>query len=363
MIRVNRVTLGDVCREYKGRADAMQTDSLPVVGLEHLSQSDIDLLGCSYGETTFTKGFRKGHVLFGRRRAYLKKASLAPYDGVCSGDIIVIEAVEGRLYPGLLPFIIQNDRLFDFAVENSAGSLSPRVKWKDLSRFEFGLPPMKEQEQLAELLWAGQETKRVYSKLLAACDEIVKSRFIEMFGDPIRGESRYERIPIGQLAKVSSGATPSRKRPEYYEGTIPWVKTGEVVAGDVYATEEHITQEAIENSACHLLPAETILVAMYGQGDTRGKAALLKIEATTNQACAALEFDQRIDPRFALTHLHLCYEDLRGLSHGGNQKNLSLQIIKAYSLIAPPIELQREFAAFVQQVDKSELREQMAVAA
>ena len=190
-----------------------------------------------------------------------------------------------------------------------------------------------------------------------------KSRFVEMFGDPVRGESRYERIPIGQLAQVSSGATPTRKRPDYYEGSIPWVKTGEVAAGDVYATEEHISQEAVDNSACHLLPAETVLVAMYGQGDTRGKASILRISATTNQACAALEFCKRVIPQFALTHLHLCYEDLRGLSHGGNQKNLSLQIIKAYELIVPPLELQQDFAAFVSQVDKSELCDEMAVAA
>lgn len=93
---------------------------------------------------------------------------------------------------------------------------------------------------------------------------------------------------------------------------------------------------------------------MYGQGDTRGKAAILRIEAATNQACAALEFGDKIDPQFALIHLHLCYEDLRSLSHGGNQKNLSLKIIKEYELVTPPLKLQREFAAFISQVDKSE---------
>lgn len=100
---------------------------------------------------------------------------------------------------------------------------------------------------------------------------------------------------------------------------------------------------------------------MYGQGDTRGKASILRISATTNQACAALEFGKRVIPQFALTHLHLCYEDLRGLSRGGNQKNLSLQIIKAYELIVPPIELQQEFASFVAQVDKSEFALKQAI--
>ena len=92
---------------------------------------------------------------------------------------------------------------------------------------------------------------------------------------------------------------------------------------------------------------------MYGQGDTRGKASLLAIDAATNQACAALEFGQSIDSIYALTHLQLCYEDIRGLSLGGNQKNLSLQIVKGYELEVPPLPLQQEFADFVAQVDKS----------
>ena len=175
---MSRVKLGEVCHEYKATAEAV--DNAPIVGLEHLSQADIDLLGYGVGSTTFNKAFHEGQVLFGRRRAYLKKASLAPFDGICSGDIIVIEADEMWMLPSLLPFIIQNDYLFDFAVENSAGSLSPRVKWKDLSRFEFDLPDLAEQQRIADLLWSAQEAKRCYRKLMAVCDDVVKSRFNEM---------------------------------------------------------------------------------------------------------------------------------------------------------------------------------------
>lgn len=171
---MTKVKLGDVAFEYKGKL-AGATKS---VGLEHLSQGDVDLLGYDEGgDNTFTKAFKEGQVLFGRRRAYLKKASVAPFEGVCSGDIICIEAKEGLLSSRLLPFVIQNDNLFDFAVENSAGSLSPRVKWSSLAEYEFNLPDMRKQEELAELLWAAQELKRQYKKLLSANDEIVKSRF------------------------------------------------------------------------------------------------------------------------------------------------------------------------------------------
>ena len=116
--------------------------------------------------------------MFGRRRAYLKKAAVAPFDGICSGDITVIEAKPDRILPELLPFIIQNDDLFEFAVGKSAGSLSPRVKWEHLKNYEFELPDMEKQKELAELFWAMDNTKKSYQKLIAATDELVKSQFI-----------------------------------------------------------------------------------------------------------------------------------------------------------------------------------------
>ena len=99
-------------------------------------------------------------------------------DGICSGDITVIEAIPEHILPELLPFIIQNDALFDFAVEKSAGSLSPRVKWEHLRNYEFELPDMDKQRELAELLWAMDATKKSYQELIAATDELVKSQFI-----------------------------------------------------------------------------------------------------------------------------------------------------------------------------------------
>lgn len=224
--------------------------------------------------------------------------------------------------------------------------------YKLLKQSSFCLYNKEQEKAICEILDFILKQIEIIKNQLNSLDFLVKSRFVEMFGDPI-STPFFRKVNIDKLAKVSSGATPSRKRPEYYEGTIPWVKTGEVAAGDIFSTEEHITEEAIANSACHLLPRGTVLIAMYGQGDTRGKAALLMIEAATNQACAALEFESLILPVFALVHLEICYEDLRTLSHGGNQKNLNLQIIKKYKLEVPPLSLQQEFADFVAQVDKS----------
>jgi len=101
-----------------------------------------------------------------------------------------------RILPELLPFIIQNDDLFDFAVGKSAGSLSPRVKWEHLKNYEFKLPDMEKQKELAELLWAMDNTKKSYQKLIAATDELVKSQFMELFGDPVTNTQGREVRPF-----------------------------------------------------------------------------------------------------------------------------------------------------------------------
>ena len=173
-----KVLLGDVAKERKKVCKGSK-DGLPIVGLEHLTPGEITLSAWSDdSENTFTKMFCHGDMLFGRRRAYLKKAAVAPFDGICSGDITVIEAIPDRILPELLPFIIQSDDLFDFAVGKSAGSLSPRVKWEHLKNYKFELPDMEKQKELAELLWAMDATKKSYQELIAATDELVKSQFI-----------------------------------------------------------------------------------------------------------------------------------------------------------------------------------------
>ena len=184
-------------------------------------------------------------------------------------------------------------------------------------------------------------------------DNLAKSRFIEMFGNPVTAEAKRELRAIGNFADVQTGATPLRRESKYYGGSIPWVKTGEVARKFANGVEESITEVAIKETNCKVFPAGTVLVAMYGQGDTRGKAAILPFEAATNQACAAIMPSLAHNEVFLNVQLQLLYEDMRAKSLGGNQKNLSLGIVKSMKVILPPMEAQHEFAAFAAQVDKS----------
>jgi type I restriction enzyme S subunit len=124
------------------------------VGLEFIESENFHLQG--WGEivngTTFSKRFEKGDVLFGKRRAYLKKVAVADFDGICSGDILVIRAKPQKMLQGLMPYYISTDAFIQHAVSTSAGSLSPRTKWKDLSELEVSIPELKTQEKILEVL-------------------------------------------------------------------------------------------------------------------------------------------------------------------------------------------------------------------
>lgn len=144
---------------------------------------------------------------------------------------------------------------------------------------------------------------------------------------------------IGSICDSGSGGTPSRSVESYYGGNIPWVKTGEVLDDIIYDTEEKITRSALNNSSAKLYPKGSIVIAMYGQGLTRGRTAKLGIDATTNQACLVLyNIDtDKILPDYLWYYLQGEYHRLRALAYGNNQPNLNAGIINNYPIVIPPI--------------------------
>ena len=355
---MTRVCLGDVAREIKQKAPAGQ--ELPTVGLEHLDPGEIELdRWDESAETTFTKAFSKGQVLFGRRRAYLRKAAVTPFDGICSGDITVI-AAKSNLSPRLLPFIIQNDALFEYAVTNSAGSLSPRVKWQSLSQFEFELPGIGKQEELADILWAAQETRSHYRQLIATCDDVVKSQFVEMFGDPSVNNGHWPVSRLDGFAQIITGNTPSRKRPEYYGEGTEWIKTDNIVDSVVTTAAEQLTIAGREKA--RIAPEGSILMAcIAGSVSSIGKVGLLDREVAFNQQINAIVPSDKVDARFLLAMLsmskaYLCSnvnQQLKGI--------LNKSALSAKQFPVPPLELQQEFADFAASVDKSKFAVQKAL--
>ena len=349
------VKLGDVARESRLKWTKSKQD-VPIVGLEHLIPDEIRFDAYDINtDNTFSKRFVKGQVLFGRRRAYQRKAAIAEFDGICSGDITVIEAIEGKMVPELLPFIIQTPVFFDYANRGSAGSLSPRVKWEHLADYEFELPPLEEQKILADKLWAAYRLKEAYKKLLDATDEMVKSQFIEMFGTVENNTHNFPIMTIGEFANCFAGATPSTSHPEYWEnGRIRWMSSGEVHKGHVEDTDSRITELGYKSASTRMVPIHSIVIAIAGQGKTRGTVAITEVDLCTNQSLCAIVPDERVNYSYLYHNLQGRYLELRGLSGDVNGRGgLNLKIIQKIPVILPPIEKQQQFASIAQQADKS----------
>jgi type I restriction enzyme S subunit len=163
----------------------------------------------------------------------------------------------------------------------------------------------------------------------------------------------WKKSTVGTIAKVTSGGTPSRKNDSYWNGSIPWVTTSEVKFGVITDTEQKITQQGLDNSSAKLFPKDTILMAMYGQGKTRGQVAKLGIEASTNQACAALLLNKGHDVDYYYQYLTSQYENIRELANSGGQQNLSAGIIKDILVPIPPLSEQRKIAQILSIWDKA----------
>jgi len=174
---------------------------------------------------------------------------------------------------------------------------------------------------------------------------IPKLRFNEFNGS-------WTTKKIDEIAIVTSGGTPSRNVAKYWNGHIPWVTTSLVNFNIISNAEEFITQEGVDNSSAKLFPKNTILMAMYGQGITRGKVAILNIEATTNQACAAIKLKDGLNTHFVFQNLMNRYEEIRDLSNEGGQKNLSAGIIKDILISFPSKLEQTKIASFLSSVDE-----------
>ncbi|MCC6720946.1 MAG: restriction endonuclease subunit S [Bacteroidia bacterium] len=141
---------------------------------------------------------------------------------------------------------------------------------------------------------------------------------------------------IGKICKVQAGGTPSRADMSYWtNGTIPWLKTGEIVFNEINQPEEFITQSGLDNSSAKLIPPQCVLIALYGQGKTRGRVAINNFEVTTNQACAAIIPPKFLSTKYLFYYLWANYEILRDLSSGSNQDNLNADLVKTFSVPFP----------------------------
>ena len=279
----------------------------------------------------------------------------------------VVFSCKGTILPEFL-FLLMKTNMFNKQVkENTSGSVRQNLTYDALASIKIPVPSLSEQAEIvaqynnaltsidSELLNENSIYKIVENFLTEELKIVRKQNNatgvfstinyneLDTWGVDFSQRATlksllYPTKKLIKLCSIGSGGTPSRNHPEYYEGTIPWIKTGEILNEIIYETEEKITQEAINNSSAKVYPKGSLIMAMYGQGMTRGRTAKLGIDATTNQACAVMhEFKEDIYPDYLWVYLMGEYNHIRPLASGNNQPNLSAEKIKNYPIIIPPL--------------------------
>lgn len=226
--------------------------------------------------------------------------------------------------------------------------------YKLLKEIDIPIPPLSEQQSIVAELDKINELIGMKKAQLSDLDSLAQSIFYDMFGDPIENGKEWEVKKLGEICNIGTGATPSRiQENRYYGGNIPWVKTTEVCYQDIYDTEEKITPLAIEETNCKLYPEGTLLMAMYGQGKTRGQVAKLMVPAATNQACAAIIVNvEKLHIDYLYMFLIIQYDNIRAMAQGGNQANLNMKLVGSISIPLPPLSLQQEFAKRIELIEQ-----------
>ncbi|MEV4689055.1 restriction endonuclease subunit S [Microbacterium sp. LWH3-1.2] len=278
-------------------------------------------------------------------RAPVGDVNMATEDAVIGRGVSAIRAAEG-VDPWYLYFALG---FMKPALEAQAtGSTFASVNGATLRDLQIPLVPFEDQTAISRTLRLLLTQLQGEERALESAAETKAAAMQRLFSQGLRDEPQKEteigQIPEGwELAtidkhfSVTSGGTPSRGNDSYWVGgTIPWVKTTEVNYSVITETAEHITQAGLDGSAAKMLGTGTLLMAMYGQGVTRGKVGILGIEASCNQACAAMTpTDDDVLPRYLYHFLTSRYEAIRLLAHGGQQQNLNLDIVRKIDVPVP----------------------------
>ena len=359
---MRRVKFGDVVQEIKISIDRATDDHEFFIAGEHMDSDNIHITRRGrFSESdvgpAFTRLFRPGQILYGSRRTYLKKVSVADFEGITSNTTFVLETKDSNvLLQELLPYIMLTDSFTEYATKNSRGSTNPYILFKDLAAYEFDLPEIDEQRSLVTLLSALDKAKEAYKRLLNQTNELVKSQFIEMFGLPDGNVHGYEIARIGNVVRDVHYGT-SRKASD--DGEYSYLRMNNITYGgelDLSDTKRISVPEK-ELAGC-LVEKGDVLFNRTNSRDLVGKTCPFNLDEPMIIAgyIIRMRMNGRVLPEYLSTFLNLdsSKKMLFTMAKGAvGQANINAQEVQSIQIIVPPMEAQVSFQRFVQQSDKS----------
>lgn len=340
-------------------------DEKMYIGLEHLDSGSLKVT--RWGSEVELKGqklvMKKGDVLFGRRNTYLRRAAIAPHDGIFSAHGMIFRPKTEVIDSEYFPFFISSNYFMDAAIRISVGSLSPTVNWKTLKELEFNIPSLDEQRKNARMLAAINETKEAYQELLLQTDNLVKSQFIEVFGDPVENPHGWLTKGLMELGSCKNGMNFGAKD---IGVTIKSVGVGDIKDYDNIEDIESLTTISLNEMPSEeymLKDGDLVFVRSNGNKELVGRCvAVYPHETPVSFSGFCIRFRKESSDvllEYLLRYLKMPEVRAKMAGRGANIQNLNQKILAALQVPVPPLETQMAYVAFVRQSDKSkfELKE------
>ena len=329
------VKFSEVAHRAYTREDRFNTEKIYYVGGEHIDSCELYVTkkGVIKGSTIgpmFYCGFTAGQILFVTRNPHLKKCSIADFDGICSEKTFVIETKdESILTQEYLAIIMQSDDFWNYCEENKSGGVNYFLNWSTLADYEFELPPIKQQLEIAQKVMSAYRLKQSYKKLLDATREMVKSQFIEMF----KGDNQ---VPLGDICNIEKGATITRN--DVLPGEVPVVAGGQ------------------EPSCYHnVANREAGAITVSASGAYAGYINFWNCPIFASDCNTIIsKDDEKTDQTFVYFGLRVMQKQIYGLQKGGAQPHVYGKDLQKFMFPCPSYAKQIEFSKMAKQADKSE---------
>lgn len=361
--RMIKVALRDVIQRITGNEDRLTTSLEYYIGGEHYDSDELEIhrKGRIKDEDLgfkFHFPFEPGDVLFMARNPHLRKASRVDFRGICSDASYILRTKnESQLLQDFLPIIMQSDDFWSFFTKNKTGSVNPLLNWSTLSKYEFYLPPVEIQNTYCEVIWNLQKELNWLRERISLYDQLVKSRFIEMFGDPINNPKGWEKKKLRDLLLIERGGSP-RPIDKFItedKNGLNWIKIGDAKEGSYYidSVKEKIKPEGLKKTR-EVEPGDLLL----SNSMSFGKPYIMKIPGCIHDGWLVLHDSRNLFNKLflciALSHTSVT-QTFKRLARGAVVNNLNKDLVGALDFIVPPRVLQDQFIDFVQQVDKSKV--------
>ncbi len=359
---------GDRGKNYPSQADITETDEIPFVNAGHLTGREISFEDMNYisrekyNQLSAGK-FCKGDILYCLRGSLGKKALIKEdIEGAIASSLVIIRANEEIINKDYLMFALDSPVIREQLLKANNGSSQPNLSAASVKQYEFDLPDYKTQVKVVSKLIKLRSIIDARKQELLELDNLIKSRFVEIFGDPMTNSKGYELKSYGELFELNAGGTPSKQKPEYWDnGSISWIGSNMCQNTIIYGNDgNYITEDGLNHSSARMFPVDTVLIALVGA--TIGKTALLKFETTTNQNVLGVRGirENGYTPEFVFYYTQGLYQKFLNIGDGGFSM-ASKGFISELPVPVIGLELQEQFTTFARQVDKLKFKVQKSL--